>query len=391
MQGADGGPRVPALDGIRGCAILFVIAFHAHAVFLNPSEIPAPLFRLLALGWSGVDLFFVLSGFLITGILLDSRGKPGFFRAFYKRRARRILPLYFAYLIVIFAVCQGAALVFGISNPWRHVSLIPYLTFSMNWMPGPGTDDQWLGHLWSLAVEEQFYLIWPAVVWFCPRRRLPWVCAALAVAALAIRGWPAMIGQTPDRLYGLTPARMDALAIGAFVAAGCRDFPEALRRWTRHILPFVIVAFTLAINLNTGVVWVDPMMRTAGASLFAILYGCAIVLALASPAGVLARLLSSRRLGAIGKYSYGMYVWHAAPFRAVAPMIQRMTGGPTPVALLLAIKYLFFPALVLFAYAAARVSYRFIEEPYLRGHQPLSVAGPLKRLGAAIATSIARA
>src|SRR4051794_968387 len=93
--------HIPALDGVRGLAILLVIAFHARVVFVSTSEIPFLGFRLLALGWIGVDLFFVLSGFLITGILLDTRDASGYFQAFYSRRVLRIFPLYFFYLFLI--------------------------------------------------------------------------------------------------------------------------------------------------------------------------------------------------------------------------------------------------------------------------------------------------
>src|SRR5215469_7550470 len=203
MKGSEGSGHVPALDGIRGLAVLFVIAFHSRAPFLNTSEIPFSLFQFLGLGWSGVDLFFVLSGFLITGILLDTRRAPGYFRVFYARRALRIFPLYFAYLLLILVVLQGIFVVFVRTNPWQHVNPLLYLTYSMNWVSG--LDDQWLGHLWSLAVEEQFYLIWPAAVWFCSRRSLPWVCIAMATAALAFRIWPQAIGQAPDQVYFLTP------------------------------------------------------------------------------------------------------------------------------------------------------------------------------------------
>ena len=208
------GNRLPALDGLRGIAVLLVLAFHCRYFFppwMEKSARPT----LDVLGWSGVDLFFVLSGYLITGILLDTKDSSSYFRTFYARRSLRIFPLYFSFVAAVLLLAQ-----------WR-VHGFWYLTYLSNWQPGHGVNDGYLSHLWSLAIEEQFYLIWPAVVWFVPPGRLKWICIALAVTAAGLRPFA---GSQDQAAYRLTPCRMDSLALGAFVAIGMRHFEATLRR-----------------------------------------------------------------------------------------------------------------------------------------------------------------
>ena len=151
--------RIKELDGVRGIAILLVLLHH----FEPPAGLPTAIVAGAYLGWSGVDLIFVLSGFLITGILLDTRDSPNYFTTFYARRALRILPLYFLTTLIYFRLEP---------NPlerwfWSHLS---------NWKSAFGQDVPALSHFWSLAVEEQFYLVWPLVVILSPKRAMPRVC-----------------------------------------------------------------------------------------------------------------------------------------------------------------------------------------------------------------------
>jgi peptidoglycan/LPS O-acetylase OafA/YrhL len=368
MKPANAPAHLPAMDGIRGLAILFVIAFHCRAPLLDSTEIPFPLFSFLGLGWSGVELFFVLSGFLITGILLDTREDPAYFRIFYTRRALRIFPLYFAYVLLVLGVFQAIAVLWLHQNPWSATNPIYYLTYTFNLKPLGGADDQWLDHLWSLAVEEQFYLIWPAVVLFCSRARLRSICAVLMAAALGARIYGGMLSLNTEWLYRLTPCHMDSLAAGALVAIGVRESRDRLARLTRRIMPLALFSFAVVASNSRNPVWSDWQMRTLGVSLIALIYGSIVATAATSPEGLLARACCWAPLRSIGKYSYAMYVLHSAPFRIVAPMLQRMpmTGGFLPRPWLLALKYLFFPAMVAFAYGAARLSYIVLEGPFLR-------------------------
>jgi len=264
------GKHIPALDGVRGLAILLVIAFHARVVFTTTNEIPYLGFRALGLGWSGVDLFFVLSGFLITGILLDSRGSPRYFRVFYLRRALRIFPLYFAYLFLILIVARFLLLAYTGSDLWNSTNPWWYFTYLLNWKSDQGYNDLVLGHLWSLAIEEQFYLVWPAMVWLAPRRHLKWLCLIIAAGAFLARFYMGSHGYGSEATYRMTPGRMDTLALGAFVAVGLRDFRAVLDRWANVVLALSTAGFLAVWAFNSGPVWSDLAMRTLGASLIAV-------------------------------------------------------------------------------------------------------------------------
>ncbi len=166
--------RIKELDGIRGAAILFVLAYH---YFSNGAGINNPIGRqflkLFSIGWSGVDLFFVLSGFLIVGILLDAKSSNNYFSSFYIRRALRILPLYYL-LLTLFLI-----LPIFISNDGIFKLTFPfwsYLLFIQNlFMIKFDLGTSWLGVTWSLAIEEQFYLLLPILVWKLDKKRLVYI------------------------------------------------------------------------------------------------------------------------------------------------------------------------------------------------------------------------
>ena len=193
--------RIPELDGLRGLAILLVLLYH----FVSSPRIQPPLFhKLFAIGWSGVDLFFVLSGFLIGGILLDVRESPNYFRTFYGRRFYRIVPLYYLWIGAYFVIA-----LFGSSRfPWRSIPV--YLLFLQNYtkIDRAVIAVAWLGALWSLAIEEQFYLIVPTVVRFLtkPRLLLMLYSAILCAPVFRILLYEYLPGH-PAAPYVLTPCR----------------------------------------------------------------------------------------------------------------------------------------------------------------------------------------
>jgi peptidoglycan/LPS O-acetylase OafA/YrhL len=199
--------RLAELDGLRGLAALAVLVAH---LFGEPEH----GWRGLSLGWLGVSVFFALSGYLIGGIILDDLGKPGFFRGFFTRRAARILPIY-----GVVVVLTLLALVLVSGAPWADVTLHPaaYLTFTTNILIASGQDGgAWLLPTWTVAVEEQFYLLLPLLVAFTPRKHLLWVLATLCAASIAYRGFLAPIHAEAAGM--LLPGRADTLLYGVIAA-----------------------------------------------------------------------------------------------------------------------------------------------------------------------------
>jgi peptidoglycan/LPS O-acetylase OafA/YrhL len=335
---APDSPHVPVLDGIRGLAILLVMPAHFWGLAFGIAGQPPnnPLDRWLghffASGWIGVDLFFVLSGFLITGILLDARGGEHFFRSFYARRFLRIFPLYYGFLAVMLVIVPHIDVLARVAhidnlraNQWW------YWTYTMNIGAGLKdvnfTDAGAHSHFWSLAVEEQFYLVWPAVVLLLRPQRLAAFCVALVVACLALRvflassaadGWAA-----PNSAHVLMPARMDTFALGALLAIAARP-GDALRDIARYApwvaagaLAVVVTLFVrdeglLIIGYAPGGVGTPKTdMQTVGFTALAFLFAALLAMTVAAPPGsALQRIFSLSPLRWMGRYAYGLYVVH---------------------------------------------------------------------------------
>jgi peptidoglycan/LPS O-acetylase OafA/YrhL len=360
--------RNAALDGLRGIAILLVVVFH-HG--------------LLGVGWVGVQLFFVLSGYLITKNLVHDKGLPtaAFFGRFYRRRTLRIFPVYFAYLALLAIGYARYGTPAELRTYWPN--LVSY-TYNLTHLRPDWTASLWFGHFWSLCVEEQFYLFWPAMVFALSARRLKKVVLGILVAGPAFRlaamaclakrfSSELMLG---DAIYWLTPSQLDAFAAGAAVS---------LFSWERVKNPgkWALAASTFALSLGLVRLWATamsgrpldwnawtslgyPLARLdfgAAAWTYTVLNGTFALLVLATvrrDRGV--TFLGNGALASIGRVSYAAYVVHRAVMILTPPLLMRfgLLVGPTvPERCLL---LLFTLPLTLLVCAA---SYRWFERPLL--------------------------
>jgi peptidoglycan/LPS O-acetylase OafA/YrhL len=324
----------PALDGLRAVAVVSVMLFHLDA---------------FALGWAGVPLFFVLSGYLITSILLTHREQSlgSYLGDFYWRRTMRIFPLYYAYLAVNAVACLAKALPL-VGYGWFLTYLANYLIGVDYGRPGDG----WVDHLWSLAVEEQFYLIWPAVVFFVAGS-LRGITIVLILAAPVIRALTLKFTGNPYLTIVTLPGCMDMLFAGALVAVA-RDNRRLL--WLMAAAGAAVIVYCLDVvpyaDFASTPLWVPrgQMIFTG----FALLFG-PLMLA-CEHLGPITRVLETRPLLFTGRISYGIYLWHPLAFAAGHRLAQRagITGVPM-MALCIAL-----------AYAVATLSWFGFERYFLR-------------------------
>jgi peptidoglycan/LPS O-acetylase OafA/YrhL len=361
--------RIPSgylltLDGVRGLAIVMVLSHNLNVLTGHQTPAGQAVSRIDDLGWVGVQLFFVLSGFLITGILLDTRKSDNYYRAFLGRRVLRIFPLYYGTLAVAFVVLP----LIGPHHPPPDGQLWLW-TYTSNWAAPAGHDNPEFPHFWSLAVEEQFYLMWPFVVRALSPRRLLSLCLGLAVASLGIRFGMRLIDTGPEPVYMWTICRMDALAVGAAVATVLR-MPHAaasVKRWSREISWGALVVALAGFLITRGDPRTTRMSQTIGYSVLALAFAVlvfAAVMAEARTHGALYRTLAWRPLRALGIYSYGMYVFHVPIHRTIGlPVLHHWIGEDEPVGAKIGVAY--FVATSAMTFAAAVASYYLVERRFL--------------------------
>lgn len=324
--------RIPALEGLRGLAFLAVHLFHTK--IYGPTLGEHPLSRTLGyfgeMGWAGVDLFFVLSGFLITGILLRQVGSTGWVGRFYLRRCLRILPIYFVVLV-------GTVWVLPFVVHWTmefaqapQSNFVWYATFFHNWLNwgvnGWPEGDQLIGQLWSLGVEEQFYLVWPAIVAVVGFRRLPSVAVAFLVAAPLVRVALIHSGFTYDAIYALTICRADALAAGALLAILKErgKLPSEAFAWVLVAVGGVLFAVTPWASTHfSGSL--QAQLKSASFSWGLLLWAGILVLTLGG--GPVARILTWKPVRFVGFYSYSLYLV-SFPITMVTGMYWKKFLGP---------------------------------------------------------------
>ena len=364
--------RIPELDGLRGMAILLVVFAHYFAV---PGVGAARLLNgyWFRLGWTGVDLFFVLSGFLIGGILLGVRDSPNYFKTFYARRFFRIIPLYYAWILlyVAVAVFAGNFIAARIGAVQKiDVSILAHFLFLQNFHEylKATVSFWWFSATWSLAVEEQFYLVAPLLVRYLPKRALALVLIAVACGAPVLRF---MIrndfSNGPWLAYRLMPCRADSLAMG--VLAGMLWTSSKSRAWLES---HSLILYGLFGALFAGVAYMwrwypDPMLaltQTAGYTWLALFFAVLLLLVISRRASILAALMRIGFLREIGGVSYCIYIIHTAVYlfchRILLHSLPVVTDGKAAAVTFLA---------ALISYGIAKFSWRFLEQPMLRrGH-----------------------
>jgi peptidoglycan/LPS O-acetylase OafA/YrhL len=330
----------PALDGLRAIAVMPVLAFHAG--------VPG-----FSWGWIGVDLFFVISGFLITSILLIERAANGRFLLldFYRRRALRLLPA----LVMLGAVFTSYAVIVGRAAILPR-ELIPVIFYVSNWTralyPISQGFPRYFGHCWSLAIEEQFYMIWPiALIVLLRISGRPWTIVLATVAAIGLwRAGAALIGFDATRIYNGTDTRADALLIGAAMALSPPHVTAKLIGMARYLwLPMLAAVILIAEKFN----WSGSVLAFGGFSMIAAAFTL-VLLATLAKRGLFVALLSIGPMVWIGRRSYGLYLWHFPIFAVALFDFHIQSGTPLMIALVFG-----------GAVGCATLSYRFIEVPFL--------------------------
>jgi peptidoglycan/LPS O-acetylase OafA/YrhL len=362
---------MPVLDGVRGLAILLVMMVHLRV--MNSTTIVDKLFSYgSGMGWIGVDLFFVLSGFLITGILYDAKGSPHYFRNFYARRTLRIFPLY--YVVVCLALIAAPNIeplepyLTGprpLENAWTHWFYLSNFAIAAEQQFGSGV----LIVAWSLAIEEQFYLLWAPVVRYLSLATLQRLCIELMAIALLLRIGMVWYDVYPAALYVLPFTRMDALAFGSLIALLGRK-EGGLARLKR---PATIAAACASLVVLGATVWDrDPSWggeatQTIGYTALAVFFGSFLVIALeAAPRQVIRRALLHPFLRAMGTYSYALYLLHLPVRGLIRDHLFGPEAFPTVLGSQLPGQLIFYLVAAVPCIALAWVSWHVFEKHFLK-------------------------
>jgi peptidoglycan/LPS O-acetylase OafA/YrhL len=371
---------MPELDTIRGVAILLVLFFHGFGFrygLQGLSGFPKLFVAATLSGWMGVNLFFVLSGFLITGILLDTKSKAGYYRTFYIRRALRILPLYYAVLALLAVVTRTGWV--GRHASWTFLGLSFFYLSNVTELFGVKMQ---YGVLWSLAVEEHFYLLWPAAVRSLSRHRVAIVGLIIGVVCPCLRAFYFIRGY--DSGTGYTWLVADGLATGAVLATLARG-PWGTRAHMRSVtqICFAVSLIMFAGGYPFGIFqasrFLGLTLRETALNLF---FAGSIALALLAGTSRWKAVVNRPVLQFFGEISYGVYLIHMLVFDLESHLWSRLFPNVSAVGGHFALMALFFTIGVLVTVAIAYLSRWYFEEPFLRlkrrfeGHGTASYAAP---------------
>lgn len=353
--------RIPELDGFRGIAVLMVMVEHTFEVAPTKVHPTGTVDFLLTHGWLGVDLFFILSGFLITGILLDERGRPDYFRSFYRRRALRILPLALsclvAYALIYHHQYNGAfALDFLLT-----LFFCANLNLLFGVLPLPGT-----GVMWSLAVEEHFYLLWPVAIRRLPRRAIGWLALAIILISPIGRGLAMHWGVRAQAVYQLSWFRFDGLAVGALLAVFVRTRYFTARNTWKAALGWlaIVLAVTTLLKPYGALLPKSTLGEALRYTQAQALFGAAMAVALAHQGTALTAILRSRFLGWVAALSYCLYLIHMAVGDLYRWTLHQ--AGMSVSANSLGALFMRYAVVFLVSFALAALSRRYLETPFLR-------------------------
>lgn len=330
--------RIAALDGMRGIAILMVLLHHVRIAW---PHLLGPLESVGWFGWTGVDIFFALSGFLITSILLDSKSTLSSLRVFYLKRAFRIWPLY---LVLLTAVTLLSVFL------RQDLPSIRYLLMVQNFSPEMHAG---LKHTWSLCIEEQYYLVWPLLVLFAPRQALLWIPMTAIIGAPLLRFWALGHGVPVPLIYIATQYRLDGIACGSALAIVCRQglvTRTQLARWGLFIFPVAFIAAAILLYLSYDT---DGHGSAFTYTAVALTSTALLCMALNPVPNRLGRFLSIGPLRYLGTISYGLYLLQPLSFS----IFTRLPMLPDAVAALLGAGV---------AIGMAAISWRFFERPMIR-------------------------
>lgn len=356
--------HIPELDGLRGIAISCVVLFHVFSSF-----------KIFSFGWIGVDLFFVLSGFLITKILYQNRGRRGYFKIFIIRRTLRIFPLYFLIIfsfLFLFVIFELEI----VKSVFTHKSY--YLTYTQNliyFKIGHFIKGNILNHFWSLSVEEHFYLFWPFIVLYLPKKFLIGTSLILIVTSKVLAAFLVYIQFSPVVIYTFTLTRIDALILGGLLAIMYAQNMKILESSERM---FKILIFTLflmgmivlesILNGSSGF-WdsLRPMIlieRSYGLILFLNGIAFSVLVIISMNHGRLKKHLQNKYLGLLGRYSYGLYVYHAPIYLGMNYLLSRdVTKLPFN---MWHFNLLYLSFICVFSIAVAAFSYHYYELRFLK-------------------------
>ena len=357
--------HIPSLDGVRGLAIALVLV--NHLLWSSPlagSRLLDFVIKIRAASWVGVDLFFTLSGFLITGILFDTLHTGNYFKNFYARRVLRIFPLYYG--VVLFLLIAIHPLRFDHGR--QLYLLLGYLQNTSLWWNGPQSRvvKDLTGHMWSLAVEEQFYLVWPILIFLIrDRRKLLVTAVTLAAMAPVARILLLHNGAPFEATYKLTFCRADSLLAGAWLAlilrGGLRD----------TVLRYAAPVFWLAVSVCGVIAWktgsfdweLSVPINSYGYSVIAIASTALIAMAL-RPQSLTATTMANRPIRWLGKYSYGIYIFHQIIGVFVGTVLIGFLHAHLHSKVLFHVAWM--ASIVAITLPLSVASFRFYERPFLR-------------------------